>query len=106
MAVSIPQFDPKSIERLAQSQEAFLRDPSTMAEFFLTTRDEFLRMGLDFITQTLNSCDEMLRGSAEQTSVAIPAAVYYSGRKRTGMPEGTMGWKRVGNISSWMKRRI
>ncbi len=64
MAVSIPQFDPKSIERLAQSQEAFLRDPSTMAEFFLTTRDEFLRMGLDFITQTLNSCDEMLRGSA------------------------------------------
>lgn len=64
MSVSIPQFDPSSIEKLVKVQEKFLRDPSTMAEFFLATRDEFLRMGLDFITQTLNSCDEMLRGSA------------------------------------------
>ena len=64
MSVSIPQFDPRSIDKLIEVQEQFLRDPSTMSEFILTTRDEFLRMGLDFITQTLNSCDEMLRGSA------------------------------------------
>ena len=64
MSVSIPQFDPRSIDRLIKVQEQFFRDPSTMSEFILTTRDEFLRMGLDFITQTLNSCDEMLRGSA------------------------------------------
>ena len=64
MSVSIPQFDPRSIDRLIEVQEQFLRGPSTMSEFILTTRDEFLRMGLDFITQTLNSCDEMLRGSA------------------------------------------
>lgn len=64
MSISIPLFDPKSIEKLINSQEQFLRDPSTMEDFLLTTRDEFLRMGLDFISQTLNTCDEMLRESA------------------------------------------
>ena len=64
MSVSIHPFDLRSIERLKKAQEQFLRDPSTLSVFILITRDEFLRMGLDFIPQTLNSYDEMLRGSA------------------------------------------
>lgn len=64
MPVSIPQFQSNSIDRLIKAQEQFLKDPSTAAEFFLTTRDEFLRLGLDFISQTLTGCDEILRDSA------------------------------------------
>ena len=42
MSVSIPQFDPRSIDRLIKVQEQFFRDSSTMSEFILTTRDEIL----------------------------------------------------------------
>ena len=61
MLNSIQQFIEHGVKNLQKASKDFSDKPGAFAEFVYKVRDEALQMALDYIAETLNSCDQIIR---------------------------------------------
>lgn len=66
MFKSIQHFEGSGIKKIEKIIECFIKDPKDMASFVYGIRDEVIALGLDLIKETLEDCDQMLRGSEKR----------------------------------------
>ena len=66
MFKSIQHFEGSGIKKIEKIIESFIKDPKDMASFVYGIRDEVIALGLDLIKETLEDCDQMLRGSEKR----------------------------------------
>ena len=65
MIKSIQHFEEVGIRNLEKEVEKFLKNPKDMASFVYGIQDNIIKLGLDIIKETLESCDETLRNSGK-----------------------------------------
>ena len=61
MLDSIQQFLINGVPNLQKAATDFSDKPQNFAEFVYKVKDEVLKIGLDFIAETLNDCDQIVR---------------------------------------------
>ncbi|MBB2182432.1 ISLre2 family transposase [Lachnospiraceae bacterium MD1] len=66
MIKSIQHFEEVGIRNLEKEVEKFLKNPKDMASFVYGIQDNIIKLGLDIIKETLESCDETLRNSGKR----------------------------------------
>ncbi len=61
MLDSIQQFIDLGVNNLQKASEEFSDNPGNFAEFVYKVRDEALQMALNYIAETLDTCNQLIR---------------------------------------------
>ena len=66
MINSIQQFIEYGIPNLQKAAQEYTTDPVDFAGFVYKVRDEALKLALDYISETLNTCNELIRDNPKR----------------------------------------